>query len=171
MTPPTGGACPSRQARWSSGFIRESAAPAALPPTLAKNARMGHPRWEWCTERSIKGGPPALKGGVGGFAADAFGGNAFSGVTDLITSIATGEGGGHNVFYNMGQGVAAGPTLGFGAAFGKAIEGTPWASGPVDAVTAGVLGEYASGFGEVKLAYDAATYFGAAAGCAFGIIH
>jgi hypothetical protein len=27
---------------------------AASPPTLAKNVRMGHPRWEWCTQRSLK---------------------------------------------------------------------------------------------------------------------
>lgn len=27
------------------------------------------------------------------------------------------------MFYNMGQGVAAGPTQGFGAAFGKSIKG------------------------------------------------
>src|SRR5216683_7340695 len=27
---------------------------AASPPTLTKNARMGHPQWEWCTQRSLK---------------------------------------------------------------------------------------------------------------------
>jgi hypothetical protein len=27
---------------------------APSPPTLAENARMGHPQWEWCTERSLK---------------------------------------------------------------------------------------------------------------------
>ncbi len=111
--------------------------------------------------------------GVGGFIADAVGGNAFSGATDLVTSIATGEGGGHSVFYNMGQGVVAGPTLGFGAAFGKSIEGTPWAA---DIVSVGlkaipVVGEYASGIGEAKLAYDALTYVGGVAGCALNIIH
>ncbi len=26
----------------------------ASPPTLAKNARMGHPQWEWCTQRSLQ---------------------------------------------------------------------------------------------------------------------
>ena len=102
--------------------------------------------------------------GVGGFITNALGGNAFSGATDLIQSLGSGEGGGHNVFYNMGQGVVAGPTQGFGAAFGKAIEGTPFASGPVDAVMAGALGEYASGVGEAKLIYDGVTYFGAVAG-------
>ena len=88
---------------------------------------------------------PSLNHGVGGFITNALGGNAFSGATDLIHSFATGEGGGHSVFYNMGQGVAAGPTQGFGAALGKLIEGTPFAPGPVDAVMTGVLGEYASG--------------------------
>jgi hypothetical protein len=113
---------------------------------------------------------PAFKGGVGGFVADAVGGNAFSGATDLIQSFATGEGGGHSVFYNMAQGVIAGPTQGFGAAFGKAIDGTPWASGPMDAAMAATLGEYASGVGELKLAYDAGSYAMGLFQCATGII-
>ena len=88
----------------------------------------------------------------------------------------------------MAQGVAAGPTQGFGAALGKKIAGTPWASGPADVATTaalngaqrlvtgagqtiqtlndvtelgtvlGVTGEWASGIGEVKLGYDIATY-------------
>ena len=109
--------------------------------------------------------------GVGGFITNALGGNAFSGATDLLHSFATGEGGGHNIFYNMGQGLMAGPTQGFGAAFGKAIEGTLFASGPVDVVMAGALGEYATGVGEAKLVYDGVSYFGATAGCALGMIH
>jgi hypothetical protein len=114
---------------------------------------------------------PGLKSGVGGFVADAVGGNAFSGATDLIQSIATGEGGGHSVFYNMAQGVVAGPTQGFGSAFGKAIEGTPWSSGPMDAAMGATLGEYASGIGELKLAYDAGSYAMGLFQCATGIIH
>jgi len=136
-------------------------------------------------------------GGVTGFAANALGGNAFSGLTDLGTSLVTGSGGGHSVFYNMGQGVAAGPTQGFGAAFGSSIEGTPWASGPADVATnailkavnsglnsgselttlfgeassAGLTGaEYATGVGELKLGYDAATYGLALAGCGLGLL-
>src|SRR5579864_6833615 len=31
--------------------------PASLL-TLAKNARMGHPRWEWRTQTSLRVGPP-----------------------------------------------------------------------------------------------------------------
>ncbi len=33
-------------------------APAASPPTLAKNARMGHPPWEWCNAKM--GHPPPV---------------------------------------------------------------------------------------------------------------
>jgi hypothetical protein len=66
--------------------------------------------------------------------------------------------------------VAAGPTLGFGTVFGKAIEGTPWASGPVDVLTVAVFGEYATGFGEAKLGYDFLTYAGSLAGCGIGVI-
>jgi hypothetical protein len=133
--------------------------------------------------------------GVGGFITNALGGNAFSGATDLVQSLAYGEGGGHTVFYNMGQALAAGPSQGFGAALGKSIEGTPWAAGPADVAANAVSrfaygmatsdytatgslatamasegAEFASGVGEVKLAYDALTYFGSMAGCALGVI-
>jgi hypothetical protein len=86
---------------------------------------------EFAGKYSIAGGLQALgigTSGVGGFITNALGGNAFSGATDLIQSLGSGEGGGHSVFYNMGQGVVAGPTQGFGAAFGGSIEGTPWAA-------------------------------------------
>ena len=127
---------------------------------------------------------------------NALGGNAFSGATDLVQSIANGEAGGHNVFYNLAQGVAAGPTQGFAPALGKGIEGTPWTSGPVDVVTEAIVNdggalitgsgqtiqtlneavelgtvlggetaEYASGFGEIKLAYDALSYGISLASC------
>jgi hypothetical protein len=33
---------------------------AVSPPTLAKNARMGHPQWKWCTQTFVEGRPPAL---------------------------------------------------------------------------------------------------------------
>lgn len=101
--------------------------------------------------------------------------------------------------YNIGQGLATGPTQGFGAAFGKSIKGTPWASGPVDVATGAIVtkfmsvatgsrtlqtlngavklgsvlgegAEYAIGFGEIKLGYDAVTYFGGLVGCAAGVI-
>ncbi|HEV2201114.1 MAG TPA: RHS repeat-associated core domain-containing protein, partial [Bryobacteraceae bacterium] len=154
---------------------------------------------EFASRYSIAGGLQRFgigTSGVGGFITNALGGNAVSGLSDLGQSIFTGEGGGHNVFYNMGQGVAAGPTQGFGAAFGKSIKGTPWASGPVDVATDALVkqgfslatgagqtiqtlngvtelgsiglevGEFATGFGEVKLAYDVGSYFLGLAKCA-----
>jgi RHS repeat-associated protein len=98
---------------------------------------------EFATKYSIAGGLQSLgigTSGVGGFVTNALGGNAFSGLTDLVQSFATGEGGGHSVFYNMGQGIVAGPTQGFGAAFGNSIKGTPWASGPADLATEAITG-------------------------------
>ena len=41
---------------------RTTVAWAASPPTLAKNARMGHPLWEWHTQGSLKLGHPPVKG-------------------------------------------------------------------------------------------------------------
>jgi hypothetical protein len=76
---------------------------------------------------SIAGGIQALglgTSGVGGFITNALGGNAFSGATDLLQSLGSGEGEDHSVFYNMGQSVVAGPTQGFGAIFGSALKGT-----------------------------------------------
>lgn len=114
---------------------------------------------------------PGLGSGVGGFITNAVGSNVFSAATDLITSFGSGSGGGHSVFYNMGQSEMAGPTQGFGAVFGKALEGTPFASGPVDAAMGAVFGEYATGVGEAKLIYDGVTYVGAVGGCLAGVIH
>jgi hypothetical protein len=50
---------------------------------------------------------------------------------------------------------------------------TPWAA---DLMGAGleaipIVGEYATGIGEIKLAYDGLSYFEATAGCALGILH
>jgi RHS repeat-associated protein len=142
--------------------------------------------------------------GAGGFITDALGGNAFSGATDLVQSLATGQSGSgedtHSVFYNMAQGVAAGPTQGFGGAVtlaGISIEDTPWTSGPTDVATGAILTgvnsglnaggsivtlageastagltatEFVSGVGEIKLGYDAVTYFGSLIGCGLGVI-
>ena len=105
------------------------------------------------------------------------GGNIFSGATDLISSLGSGEGGGHSVLYNMGQGVVAGPTQGFGALadgtkLGAAMEGTPWSADLIDVGLSAlpVIGEYASGIGEAKAIYDGVTYVGAVGGCLAGII-
>lgn len=143
---------------------------------------------------------------VGGFVTDALGGNAFSGLTDLIQSFGSGEGGGHSVFYNMGEGAVAGPTLGFGSARGIVTgtaleEGTPWTSGPADVATGALVGgayngvtgagdslqtvfgsaslssatmdaaSFATGVGELKLAYDAGNWLAALGECATGFVH
>ena len=159
-------------------------------------------------------------GGVTGFAANALGGNAFSGLTDLITSLATGQSGEgsntHSVWYNMGQSIAAGPSQGFTPVvgwlanrFGSSIADTPWETGPADVATnaivkavfnqvtgagdgiqtlngfssiastgvedaaaaAEVAGEFATGVGEAKFAYDFATWAGSLAGCAAGLLN
>lgn len=68
----------------------------------------------------------------GSFVADALGGNVFSGATDLVTSIATGQSGEgadtHSVFYSMGQSVVAKPTQGFGWGVQRlqAVSAPPW---------------------------------------------
>ena len=153
---------------------------------------------EFASKYSIAGGLQALgigTSGVSGFVTNALGGNTFSGITDLITSIAAGSGGGHNVFYNMGQSVVAGPTQGipgFKGPWGASASGITTetiAAGAYNAVTGAggtiqtlngvyslssmsmTAGEFASGVGLVKLGYDAVSYFGGAAGCALGVIH
>ena len=146
---------------------------------------------EFAAKYSIAGGLQALgngRSGVEGFITNALGGNAFSGATDLVQSFGSGEGGGHSLFYNMGQGLAAGPTQGFGAAFGRSIEGTPFAAGANDVVVGAAAGgffsavtgssqtiqtlngtaslastgleaaEFASGVGALKFLYEAAFY-------------
>jgi hypothetical protein len=56
----------SRKCRRQVGLItcpqQDQIAHAASPPTLAKNARMGHPRREWCTQSSLKVGQPHVLG-------------------------------------------------------------------------------------------------------------
>ena len=149
---------------------------------------------------SIAGGLHALgigTSGVGGFITDALGGNAFSGATNLISSLGSGAAGGHNVFYNMAQGVVAGPGQGVlppgvGGPWGasasgvatKAIAGTAWSSITGAGQTLTTLGgeaslasttitaaEFASGVAEAKYAYDFLTYAGGAAACAVGLAH
>jgi len=46
---------------WASAATKQIAHAASLP-TLAKNARMEHPQWEWCTQRSLKVGYPPMFG-------------------------------------------------------------------------------------------------------------
>lgn len=143
---------------------------------------------------SIAGGLQALgigTSGVGGFITNALGGNVFSGATDLIQSLGSGEGGGHSVFYNMGQSVVAGPRQGIPGGSGPsgasaaglasdaiagAIHGGISTGGELTtltgtASTVGLTGaEYASGVGEIKFAYDAITFAGSLIGCKLGVI-
>ena len=153
---------------------------------------------EFASKYSIAGGLQALgigTSGVGGFITNALGGNVFSGATDLVSSFATGSGGGHGIAYNMGQGLVAGPTQGFGAPFSNSTEGTPFAAGPADLATGAILSgvnsainaggslttlagevstagltgaEYATGVGEIKLGVDAGIYALGLAKCAAG---
>jgi len=144
---------------------------------------------------SIAGGLHALgigRSGAGGFTTDALGGNAFSGLTNLIASLKSGAAGGHNVFYNMGQGVASGPGQGV---LPPGVRG-PWGASPsglaTDAITktfwssitgagrtlttlageaslastAITAAEFATGVAEVKYGYDALTYAAGLVACA-----
>src|SRR6185437_13043336 len=117
--------------------------------------------------------------GRGRFVADALGGNAFSGAVHLAQSFgSSGMGGGHTVFYNMGQGVLAGPSQGLlppGVGPVSAVDlatgainrglGALVASGGALTDLAGTVStsaftaaEYASGFGLAKVLWDAGTF-------------
>jgi RHS repeat-associated protein len=196
-----------QQSQWSSGG--GNTAPQPQKPTQPQQPNQHPPNLfscasEFASEYSLAGAFQRFgigTSGVSGFVTNALGGNAFSGLTDLIQSFGSGAAGGHNVFYNMAQGVAAGPTQGFGAVFGKSIAGTPLASGPVDVATTALVakgfsiatsagqtiqtlngvarlgsigldaGEFATGVGAVKLAYDAASYGAGLFGCAAGLVN
>ncbi len=153
---------------------------------------------DFAEKYSIAGGLHALgigTSGVGGFVTNALGGNMFSGATDLYESIRNGSAGGHNVFYNMGQGVLAGPLQGVPGVRG------PWGASVSDLVTGAIAGayyngvtgagetlttltgevglssatmtaaEFATGVGIAKFVYDSLTYVGGGVGCALGVIH
>lgn len=146
---------------------------------------------------SIAGGLQALgigSSGVGGFITNALGGNMFSGATNLISSFVSGSAGGHNVFYNMGQSVVAGPLQGVPGGKG------PWGASASDLITGAIAGgafsavtgagqtlqtlngaaslasteitaaEFASGVGIARFAYDALTYGTGLLGCKAGVI-
>jgi len=112
---------------------------------------------------------PGLGSGVGGFIVNAIAGNVFSGITDIVMSIGNGQAGGNNVFYNIGQGIAAGPTLGLGALLPNAVQEIPGVTGPIDSIlgTAVGAGTWAT-IGVYKLIYDGVTFAGAGVGCGMG---
>lgn len=80
--------------------------------------------------------------------------------------------GGHSVFYNMGLGVVAGPSKGFGDLL-PSLADTLWSKDVVGFALEAIpyVGEYATGFGEVKAGYDVVAYALAAIGCGIGVIH
>jgi len=134
---------------------------------------------------SIAGGLNTLgiggHGGVGGFLINALGGNVFSGATGLFTGggsmadVAFGgtrlgvPGGTTNLENGISGVVQNGVARGAFAAISAGGEITTL-TGTVSTVGL-TAGEYASGVGEVKFAYDFLTYAGSVAGCAAGIIH
>lgn len=146
---------------------------------------------------SIAGGLHALgvgNSGVGGFITNALGGNSISGMTNLVSSFSSGAAGGHNVFYNMGQSLMAGPLQGIPGGQG------PWGASVSDLATGAIAGgafsavtgagqtlqglngaaslastgidaaEFASGVGLVKFGYDALSYGAGLLGCKTGAI-
>jgi len=152
---------------------------------------------DFANKYSIAGGLKALgigTSGVGGFVNDALGGNSVAGVIDLGRSLVAGEAGGHSPFYNMGQGLAAGPALGIPVP--DSLKETPFGRSPsgiateviaasgYNAVTGagetiqtlnGVArlssatltgAEFASGAVLVKFGYDAFSYVAGVAVCA-----
>lgn len=149
----------------------------------------------FASKYSIAGGLQSLgigTSGAGGFVTNALGGNSVAGVVDLLRSFGSGVAGGHSVFYNMGQGLMAGPRQGIPGGSG------PWSQSPsglaTTAIAAGVHSvisaggelttlagtastvgltgaEYATGVGWIKLGVDAATYTGGVLGCAAGVVH
>lgn len=92
---------------------------------------------------------------VGGFISSALAGNTFSSITDLVTSIRTGSGGGQNVFYNMGQSVLSEPRQGIPGGKG------PWGGSATglatDAIVAGVHTGISAGGELTTLAGTAST--------------
>ena len=152
---------------------------------------------DFANKYSIAGGLHALgigTSGVGGFITNALGGNVFSGATNLIESFGGGSAGGHNVFYNMGQGMTAGPLQGIPGGRG------PWGASVSDLATGAIAGgyynavtgagetlttlsgevglssatmtaaEFASGVGIAKFVYDSLSYGAGLLGCKAGVI-
>ena len=147
---------------------------------------------DFASKYSIAGGLQSLgigTSGVGGFITNALGGNSVSGFIDLARSFGSGSAGGHDVLYEMGQGLMAGPRQGIPGGSG------PWGQSPsglaTGAIAAGVHSvisaggelttlegtfstvaltgaDYAIGVGEIKFAADAGIYALGLAKCAAG---
>ena len=153
---------------------------------------------------SIAGGLHALgignNGGIGGFLTNTFGGNTYSGISNLISTLGSSGSTDQQVLTQMGKAYLRGPLQGIPAGLVGA-GGTPFAVSPVgiargaavgaafNAVTganeslvtlSGEVGlstvgttaaEFATGVGEAKFALDTVSYLGSLAACAAGVAH
>jgi RHS repeat-associated protein len=137
-------------------------------------------------------------GGVTGFTANALGGNTFSGITNLVTTLGSSNSTDQQVLTQMGKAYLRGPLQGIpaslvgasgpaavnpagmvrGAMIGNAFNAITGAdsslvslSGEASLASTTMTGaEFATGFGEAKFIYDGLTYFGSMALCGAGYL-
>src|ERR1700722_18710296 len=139
-------------------------------------------------------------GGVGGFLTNTFGGNTFSGISNLISTAVSSKQTDGQVLTQMGKAYLRGPLQGIPASLvgaqGTALGSSPTGlvrnaavgtvfnavtganetivtlSGEVSLSTVGTTAaEFATGVGEAKFALDAITYVGSLTACGFGWAH
>ena len=153
------------------------------------------------TNHSIAGGLHTLgignNGGVGGFLTNTFGGNTFSGITNLVSTLGSSSSTDQQVLGQMGRAMLRGPLQGIPGSFVGA-SGALAAPGITSLVRGGVVGaafnaanssgslttlageasivantgaEFASGVGEAKFVLDAVTYGASLAACYAGVAH
>jgi len=137
--------------------------------------------------------------GVTGFAANALGGNTFSGVTNLLTTLGSADSTDQQVLTQMVSAELRGPLQGilaslFGvtgpaavnpagmlgsAMLGNAFDAVTGADSSIISLSGGASlastamtgAEFATGFGEAKFIYDGLTYFGSLGLCAAGALN
>jgi RHS repeat-associated protein len=151
---------------------------------------------------SIAGGLHALgignNGGIGGFFTNTFGGNTYSGISNLISTLGSSSSTDQQVLTQMGKAYLRGPLQGIPASLVGA-SGTPFAASPTGLVRGAAVGaafnavtganeslvtlsgevglsavgttaaEFATGVGEAKFALDTVSYLGSLAACAAGV--
>jgi hypothetical protein len=139
-------------------------------------------------------------GGVGGFLTNTFGGNTFSGISNLISTAVSSNQTDGQVVTQMGKAYLRGPLQGIPASLvgaqGTALGASPTGlvrnaaagvvfnavtganetiitlSGEVSLSTVGTTAaEFATGVGEAKFILDGVTYLGSLAACAAGRAH
>jgi RHS repeat-associated protein len=153
---------------------------------------------------SIAGGLHALgignNGGIGGFLTNTFGGNTYSGISNLVSTLGSSSSTDQQVLSQMGKAYLRGPLQGIPASLVGA-SGTPFAAGSTSLVRGAAVGaafnavtganeslvtlsgevglstvgttaaEFATGVGEAKFALDTVTYLASLAACAAGVAH